>query len=100
MFDTNDPPATQGEAYNEMVRNLGSDRPDHQWILTSFDTWERNPSYVGPDQPHPESGFLDEEIRFANGLTDEELEKLTAPDLGDDPRLYPGEENTPDFDLF
>ena len=47
--------ATQTEAYYEHVRNLGIDNPDQCWILTQFDTWERNPSYTGPDQPHPES---------------------------------------------
>ena len=24
------------------------------WILTPFDSWERNPHYVGPAMPHPE----------------------------------------------
>lgn len=26
----------------------------NQWISTPYDTWEKNPHYVGPDQPHPE----------------------------------------------
>jgi hypothetical protein len=50
----NDEMATQGDAYREMVGNIGSDNPDQCWILTPFDTWERNPAYTGPDQPHPE----------------------------------------------
>lgn len=33
---------------------MGQDCPNSQWILTPFDTWEKNPCYVGPDQPHPE----------------------------------------------
>jgi len=53
MFNE-DRPATQAEAYREMVNNVGQDNPDHCWILTPFDTWERNPAYVGPEQPHPE----------------------------------------------
>lgn len=54
-----------------MVANMGQDRPDQQWILTDFDTWEKNPCYMGPDQPHPEDD---------------------RPDLGDDSRMYPGED--------
>ena len=50
----NDEPATQGDAYREMVGNIGSDHPEQCWILTPFDTWERNPAYTGPDEPHPE----------------------------------------------
>lgn len=55
MFeDTDDHIATRGEAYQELVRNMGQDRPDDAWILTDFDTWERNPYYQGPPVPHPE----------------------------------------------
>lgn len=50
----NDEMATPAEAYRECVQNIGMDNADSQWILTPFDTWEKNPAYVGPDQPHPE----------------------------------------------
>ena len=75
MFNE-DRSATQSEAYNEMVQNIGLDRQDQEWILTPFDTWEHNPNYDGPPQPHPEAD----------------------DSLGDDPRMYPGEENTPYYD--
>jgi hypothetical protein len=52
-----DQPATQAEAYREMVNNMGQDNPTHCWILTPYDTWERNPAYVGPEQPHPEDDY-------------------------------------------
>lgn len=52
-------PATQAEAYREMVVNMGQDRPQECWILTPYDTWERNPAYVGPDEPHPEDNHPD-----------------------------------------
>ena len=32
----------------------GEEHPDRQWILSPLDSWERNPHYVGEDQPHPE----------------------------------------------
>lgn len=54
-----DRPATQAEAYREMVVNMGQDRPQECWILTPYDTWERNPAYVGPDEPHPEDNRPD-----------------------------------------
>ena len=41
-------------AYREYVNNVGMDRKDQCWVLTVFDTWERNPHYDGPDEPHPE----------------------------------------------
>jgi hypothetical protein len=47
-------PATQGEAAREYGANAGADQPERQWILTPWDTWERNPHYTGPDQGHPE----------------------------------------------
>ena len=53
----NDEIATPAEAYREMVCNIGMDNADSQWILTPFDTWERNPAYVGPEQPHPEDDY-------------------------------------------
>ena len=32
-----------------------------QWINSPYDTWELNPHYHGPDQPHPESLGWDDE---------------------------------------
>ena len=46
--------ATPAEACKEFARNVGADHPDRAWILTDFDTWERNPYYSGPPVPHPE----------------------------------------------
>ena len=47
--------ATPQEACREYARNVGIEYPDRAWILTHFDTWERNPFYHGPAVPHPES---------------------------------------------
>jgi hypothetical protein len=83
MFDPDDRPATQGEAYNEMVQNLGLDSPDQEWILSPYDVWERNPAYTGPRGPHPEDLGPDECYDIAGlesgEITDEELEVLTRP---------------------
>lgn len=55
MYDEEyDRPATPAEAYREWVWNAGQDRPDQAWLLTDFDTWEPNPYYSGPPEPHPE----------------------------------------------
>jgi hypothetical protein len=50
------PPATHDEAISEWVRNCGSDptRIGHQWLLTDYDTFVRNPHYTGPAQRHPD----------------------------------------------
>jgi len=46
--------ATPAEACREYARNVGEQHRDRAWILTDWDTWERNPYYHGPAQPHPE----------------------------------------------
>lgn len=46
--------ATPSEACSEFARNFGAEWPDRAWLLTDFDTWERNPHYQGPPVPHPE----------------------------------------------
>lgn len=43
-----------GEAVREHARNVGAQREDVEWILTPFDTWERNPYYTGEPTPHPD----------------------------------------------
>ena len=42
------------EAIREWARNVGHERQDQAWLLSDYDTWERNPFYRGPPQPHPE----------------------------------------------
>ena len=49
------------EAVREWVWNVGQDRADQQWILSDYDTWERNPHYTGPDQGHPEDEHYEDE---------------------------------------
>lgn len=48
---------TQGQqmtgACKEFAHNAGQDRPEEEWLLTSWDTWERNPHYQGEPGPHP-----------------------------------------------
>jgi len=46
--------ATISDACREYARNVGHERPDQAWILTDYDTWQKNPFYVGPPVPHPE----------------------------------------------
>lgn len=49
---------SQGEyltmAVREYAREHGAMEPDRAWILSPFDTWERNPFYRGPPVRHPE----------------------------------------------
>lgn len=46
--------ATEQDAVREYTRNVGHSKPDHAWILSDYDTWERNPFYHGPAVRHPE----------------------------------------------
>ena len=48
--------ATRTDAVREYAMWVGQDKPYTQWLISDYDTWERNPHYVGPDQGHPEYG--------------------------------------------
>jgi hypothetical protein len=41
------------DAVAEFTRNVGREQPDREWILSQYDTWERNPFYSGPPGRHP-----------------------------------------------
>ncbi len=45
---------TISDTCREYAANSGQYRPKEPWILTPYDTWERNPCYAGPEVPHPE----------------------------------------------
>jgi hypothetical protein len=57
----NDPgaAATEGEAAREYGRNAGMEDPSVEWILTPWDSWERNPFYTGKPGRHPEDDYED-----------------------------------------
>jgi len=63
------PAATQADAVREWVYNVGAyDRfKDCEWLLTNYDTWEKNPHYSGPPQRHPEEDDYLEAIAEAPG---------------------------------
>lgn len=50
------------EAVGEYTRNHGHDQPEREWILSPFDTWEKNPWYTGKPGRRPEDwGYEDGE---------------------------------------
>lgn len=60
--------ATMGDAVKEYAANVGAENRDNAWILSPYDSWERNPFYVGPPVRHPEDDFDEEcEIDQAEG---------------------------------
>lgn len=64
--------ATESEACDEFARNAGSEQPEREWLLTSFDTWVRNPAYTGKPGRHPEDDWYDEEEFFADAPESDE----------------------------
>lgn len=64
------PLATYDDARAEFARNAGHDNPDHEWILTPFDTWERNPAYCGPKGRHPEDAYDENGVHYAERAED------------------------------
>lgn len=45
---------TSAPHLREFARNAGHEHPEQAWILTPWDTWEKNPAYSGPPVRHPE----------------------------------------------
>jgi hypothetical protein len=48
---------TEQDRVDQYTYVYGAERADEQWILSPYDTWERNPHYTGPDQGHPEDDY-------------------------------------------
>lgn len=46
--------ATPDDAVQEYARNVGAENPGRCWLITSYDSWVRNPFYTGPETRHPE----------------------------------------------
>jgi hypothetical protein len=47
--------ATESDAIREWTSAVGCENRDRAWLLSNYDTWERNPYYVGAPVPHPDS---------------------------------------------
>lgn len=58
--DEEGPLATIDDACREYARNVGRERLEQAWILTDYDTWQRNPFYTGPAVRHPEDDYYEE----------------------------------------
>lgn len=56
---------SQGEymsaALSQYTGAYGAEDVNREWILSPYDTWEKNPHYVGKPGRHPEDDFDDEE---------------------------------------
>ena len=55
------------EAVCQWAWNYGSTCPNHAWILSDYDTWERNPHYSGPPVRHPEAEPEDDQTNAPAG---------------------------------
>jgi hypothetical protein len=56
------PQATESDAEREYAYNFGMDNPNIAWVNTPRDSWEPNPHYTGPEEPHPEDDEAYEDI--------------------------------------
>lgn len=72
--------ATYSDACREYACNAGADNPDSAWILTPWDSWEKNPCYSGPPCRHPEDFYEDDvlpvivpEYKFKDSEPEEEV---------------------------
>ena len=76
------------EAIEEQRQIFGMENPDKQWILSSWDTWEKNPFYQGEEQQHPEDDATHEEWlenqAFVKSLRESKAEFTKFVDESDD----------------
>jgi hypothetical protein len=68
---------SMGEADRQFAESIGSQYPEHAWVLSDRDVWYANPFYKGPRVPHPES---DEAAARAAGWPDDEQPALAILD--------------------
>jgi hypothetical protein len=72
--------ATMTDAVNEFVLWYGSNHKDQCWILSQYDTWHKNPFFIGIQTPHPELSEVNEEIEDEEDEIDEEEEEYDDGD--------------------
>ena len=60
--------ATPSDAIREYTYNYGMDNPDMEWIVSPYDTWERNPYYTGKPGPHSEEYDYEEDEENVNNI--------------------------------
>jgi hypothetical protein len=60
-YQEDDQWATPSDAVNEFARNAGAENQDREWLLTSYDSWVKNPYYTGAPGRHPEGDYYDDE---------------------------------------
>ena len=61
---------------NQWADIEGAYHADRAWLLSSADTWHKNPHYTGHPQPHP-----DDEVGENNQEPDEDFDPLDRHDL-------------------
>jgi hypothetical protein len=64
------------EAVAQWANVYGSEHPDQAWILSDYDSWERNPHYTGPEQRHPE------DYDYEDNMTDVQADADTLRSAG------------------
>lgn len=52
----------QQEAVREWAWIVGAERPDQEYLLSNYDSWEKNPHYRGAPGRHPEDWSLEDEV--------------------------------------
>lgn len=61
QHDDAGPVATPTDACREYAYTVGTERPSQPWILTNYDTWERNPYFhVSAGRAYPPRPDCDE----------------------------------------
>jgi hypothetical protein len=84
---------TQGEYMQAAVAQYasvyGEEDKERAWILSPFDTWEKNPHYTGPAVPDPETAMYEYEVAEmeaadAAAATEQPFEEMRWSHVEDD----------------
>ena len=68
----------------------GSRNPEAAWVCTDRDVWHANPFYTGPEVPHPEDEYANEEFYVVGAhavnlyLANEEAKVYAIEEVGAD----------------
>jgi hypothetical protein len=67
-YDDDNRPPSHHELMRWEADAVGEHRPDHEWILTNYDVWVKNPHYKGEPGPHPEDDYMEPDERLHDDM--------------------------------
>jgi hypothetical protein len=67
------------KAVREWVWVVGRDIPDQEYILSDYDSWEKNPFYLGKPGRHPEDYDCEYDEEVGVGYAKQPVDAMIIP---------------------